>query len=81
MIWMQFLAPALVIVSAGVRLARYWDVLGEKTGLGRGRISGLALARSAGLPELFTGFGATGLATRVSDRTRGPLGATAGLLP
>lgn len=35
MIWLQFLAAALVIVLAGVRLARYGDVLGEKTGRGR----------------------------------------------
>jgi cation:H+ antiporter len=35
MIWVQFLITALVIVLAGVRLARYGDVLGEKTGLGR----------------------------------------------
>ena len=35
MIWLQFLAAALVIVFAGSRLARYGDMLGEKTGLGR----------------------------------------------
>ena len=35
MIWVQFAATALVIVLAGARLARYGDVLGEKTGLGR----------------------------------------------
>ena len=35
MIWVQFAATALVIVLAGVRLARYGDVLGEKSGLGR----------------------------------------------
>ena len=29
MIWIQVLATALVIVFAGVRLARYKDVLGE----------------------------------------------------
>src|SRR5688572_27828420 len=29
MIWLQFAATALVIVLAGVRLARYGDVLGE----------------------------------------------------
>ena len=34
MIWVQFAATALVIVLAGVRLARYGDVLGEKSGPG-----------------------------------------------
>ena len=62
MIWIQFLATALVIVFAGVRLARYGDVLGEKTGLGRSWIGLVLLAATTSLPELFTGFGATALA-------------------
>jgi cation:H+ antiporter len=62
MIWFQFAASALVIVLAGVRLARYGDVLGEKTGLGRSWIGVVLLATTTSLPELFTGFGATALA-------------------
>ena len=62
MIWLQFAAAALVIVLAGVRLARYGDVLGEKTGLGRSWIGVVLLATTTSLPELFTGFGATALA-------------------
>jgi cation:H+ antiporter len=62
MIWLQFLMTALVIVFAGVRLARYGDVLGEKTGLGRSWIGVVLLAATTSLPELFTGFGATALA-------------------
>jgi cation:H+ antiporter len=62
MIWIQFLLTALVIVFAGVRLARYGDVLGEKTGLGRSWIGVVLLAATTSLPELFTGFGATALA-------------------
>jgi cation:H+ antiporter len=62
MIWAQFAATALVIVIAGVRLARYGDVLGEKTGLGRSWIGVVLLAATTSLPELFTGFGATALA-------------------
>jgi cation:H+ antiporter len=62
MIWVQFLMTALVIVLAGVRLARYGDVLGEKTGLGRSWIGVVLLAATTSLPELFTGFGATALA-------------------
>lgn len=61
MIWIQFLATALVIVLAGVRLARYGDVLGEKTGLGRSWVGVVLLAATTSLPELFTGFGATAL--------------------
>ena len=44
MIWMQFLGVSLVIVLAGARLARYGDVLGEKTGLGRSWIGVVVLA-------------------------------------
>lgn len=62
MIWIQFLATALVIVFAGVRLARYGDVLGEKTGLGGSWVGVVLLAATTSLPELFTGFGATALA-------------------
>jgi cation:H+ antiporter len=63
MIWLQFALTALVIVLAGVRLARYGDVLGEKTGLGRSWIGVVLLAATTSLPELFTGFGATALAS------------------
>lgn len=62
MIWLQFLAAALVIVLAGVRLAHYGDVIGEKSGLGRSWIGLILLAATTSLPELFTGFGATALA-------------------
>ena len=62
MIWLQFAATALVIVLAGARLARYGDVLGEKSGLGRSWIGVVLLAATTSLPELFTGFGATALA-------------------
>ena len=61
MIWVQFAATALVIVLAGVRLARYGDVLGEKSGMGRSWIGVVLLAATTSLPELFTGFGATAL--------------------
>jgi cation:H+ antiporter len=62
LLWLQFAAVALVIVFAGMRLARYGDVLGEKTGLGRSWIGVVLLAGTTSLPELFTGFGATALA-------------------
>jgi cation:H+ antiporter len=62
MIWVQFAATALVIVLAGVRLARYGDVLGKKAGLSRNWIGVVLLAATTSLPELFTGFGATALA-------------------
>ena len=74
MIWIQFLATALVIVLAGVRLARYGDVLGEKTGLGRSWVGVVLLAATTSLPELFTGFGATALAPLPDIATGDALG-------
>jgi cation:H+ antiporter len=62
MIWLQFVTIGLVIVVAGTRLARFGDVLGEKTGLGRSWIGVVVLAATTSLPELFTGFGSTALA-------------------
>lgn len=62
MIGLQFAATALVIVFAGSRLARFGDVLGEKSGLGRSWIGVVLLATTTSLPELFTGIGATALA-------------------
>ncbi len=54
MIWVQFLATALVIVTAGVRLARYGDALGEKSGLGRSWIGVVLLASTTSLSELIS---------------------------
>jgi cation:H+ antiporter len=62
MLWIQFAAAALAIVLAGTRLARYGDVLGEKSGWGRSWIGVVLLAATTSLPELFTGFGSTALA-------------------
>lgn len=59
LLWLQFVAAALVIVVAGTRLARYGDVIGEKTGLGRSWIGVVLLAATTSLPELVTGFGST----------------------
>ncbi len=66
MIWFQFGLAAGVIVVAGVYLARYGDVIGDKSGLGRSWIGVVLLAATTSLPELFTGFGATAL-TPVPD--------------
>lgn len=61
MTWILFGLVASVIVVAGSQLARYGDVIGEKSGLGRSWIGVVLLAATTSLPELFTGFGATAL--------------------
>ncbi len=60
--WAAFLATALVIVVAGVRLARYGDVIGEQSGMGRSWVGLVLLAATTSLPELFAGIGSTALA-------------------
>lgn len=62
MTWFLFSVTAAVIVAGGVRLARYGDVIGRTSGLGRSWIGVVLLAATTSLPELFTGFGATALA-------------------
>lgn len=59
MTWLLFLLAALVIVASGTQLARYGDMLGEKTGLGSSWIGLVLLSATTSLPELFTGIGAT----------------------
>jgi cation:H+ antiporter len=66
MTWILFAIAAGVIVTGGVALARYGDVIGEKSGLGRSWIGVVLLSATTSLPELFTGFGATAL-TPVPD--------------
>lgn len=59
MIVTGFVVVALVIVFGGIRLARYGDVLAEKSGLGRNWIGLVLVAATTSLPELVTGVGAT----------------------
>lgn len=59
MTWILFLLLATIIVYAGTLLARYGDILAEKTGMGRTWIGLVLVAATTSLPELFTGFSAT----------------------
>ena len=56
MLWIQFVLMAAVIFYAGRQLARYGDILAEKTGLGRTWIGLVLVASTTSLPELFTGL-------------------------
>lgn len=61
MTWTLFALTAAVIVLAGAQLAKYGDVIGERSGLGRTWIGVVLVAATTSLPELFTGFAATAL--------------------
>lgn len=56
MVWVQFVGCIGVIIVAGTQLAKYGDVIAEKTGLGRVWIGLVLLATVTSLPELATGI-------------------------
>jgi cation:H+ antiporter len=58
MVWVEFTVCAALVVLASTVLARYADVLAEKTGLGRAWIGGILLAGITSLPELVSGVAA-----------------------
>ncbi len=61
MVWLKFFLCLVVILFAGTKLARYGDVIAEKTGLGGAWIGLLLMATATSLPELFTGISAVAL--------------------
>lgn len=54
MMWVQFLASAVVIVAAAIKLAQYGDVIALRTRLGGMFIGTLLLSTATSLPELLT---------------------------
>lgn len=56
-LWVQFTACAVLIFLAGKRIAKYGDIIAEKTGLGGVWIGAVLVAVATSLPELFTGVG------------------------
>ena len=56
MVWVQFIICLAIIVVAGTKLAKYGDLIAEKTGLGRVWIGVVLLATITSLPELATGI-------------------------
>jgi len=56
MLWIAFAVCTAVIVYAGSRLAKYGDIIAEKTGLGRAWIGLVLMAAVTSLPELITGI-------------------------
>lgn len=60
--WAQFLTCSALIAVAGLWLARYGDVIAEKTGLGGTWIGVILVATVTSLPELVTGVSSVTLA-------------------
>jgi len=56
--WAKFILCILIIFFSGNRIARYGDIIAQKTGLGGAWIGLVLLALVTSLPELFTGISA-----------------------
>jgi cation:H+ antiporter len=61
LVWIEFIICALIIAIAGRKVAKYGDIIAEKTGLGGVWVGVLLLAIVTSLPELFTGISAVAL--------------------
>jgi cation:H+ antiporter len=60
--WLQFLACSILIAASGYFLARYGDVIADKTKLGGAWIGVILVATVTSLPELATGISSVTLA-------------------
>ena len=61
MVWLKFLLCLVIILFSGTKLARYGDVIAEKTGLGRLWIGLVLLAAITSAPEFVTGVSSAAL--------------------
>ncbi len=55
-VWLKFIACVLLILFAGRNVAKYGDIIADKTGLGGLWIGVVMVAIATSLPELFTGI-------------------------
>jgi len=58
-IWFKFAICVAIIFFSGKRVAKYGDIIAEKTGLGGLWIGVILVAITTSLPEIFTGVGST----------------------
>ncbi len=61
MVWLKFIVCVIVIFISGRKVARYGDIIAEKTGLGGIWIGLVLIAALTSLPELFNGVSAVTL--------------------
>jgi cation:H+ antiporter len=72
LVWLKLVICILIIFFSGQRVARYGDVIAERTGIGRVWMGIIAIAIITSLPELFTGVSAVTI-VKVPDLTIGDL--------
>ena len=59
LVWLKFAICVAIIFFSGKRVAKYGDIIAEKTGLGGLWIGVILVAIATSLPEIFTGVGST----------------------
>ena len=75
MVWLKFIVCVVVIFLSGRKVARYGDIIAEKTGLGGIWIGLILIAALTSLPELFNGVSAVTLVDAPSLTIGNVLGA------
>ncbi len=61
MVWLKLVVCVVVILFAGRNVAKYGDIIAERTGMGRVWMGVIAIAAITSLPEFFTGISAVTL--------------------
>jgi len=72
LVWFKFIVCLVIILFAGTKLARYGDIIAEKTGLGRLWIGLVLLALITSMPELVNGVSSVAL-VKLPDLALGDL--------
>lgn len=72
MVWIKLFVCILIIYFSGQRVAKYGDIIADRTGLGRVWMGVIAIAVITSLPELFTGISAVTI-VNAPDLTIGDL--------
>jgi cation:H+ antiporter len=72
LVWIKLVVCFLIIFFAGRNVARYGDIIAERTGMGRVWMGVIAIAAITSLPELFTGISAVTI-VKAPDLTVGNL--------
>lgn len=61
MVWIKLIICIIIVLITGRNVARYGDVIAERTGMGRVWMGVIAIAAITSLPEFFTGVSAVTL--------------------
>jgi cation:H+ antiporter len=72
LVWVKLVVCVLIVLFAGRNVARYGDIIAERTGMGRVWMGVIAIAAITSLPELFTGISAVTI-VKAPDLTIGNL--------